>query len=280
MSLKLAARAKINWSLAITGERADGYHELEMLMQRIDLADELIFERAQVLSLSIDGQRLPTDGRNLVLKAAEALCEVTGKRLGARIRLKKRIPSRAGLGGGSADCAAALLGLNELWNLKLSLPLLQKIGLKLGADVPFCLMGGFALAQGVGEILTPLPDPPRAALALATPGGGLSTPAVFKVWNAGGFAPCPIDSAALADALSAGDFAQAQRLSRNDLEAPAMALMPEIAQCMAAFKAAGAHFVRMSGSGSTVFAVFDGDAAAQAAAARVPGAIIAHTLAE
>ena len=82
MSLKLAARAKINWSLAITGERADGYHELEMLMQRIDLADELIFERAQVLSLSIDGQRLPTDGRNLVLKAADALCEVTGKRLG------------------------------------------------------------------------------------------------------------------------------------------------------------------------------------------------------
>ena len=280
MSLKLLARAKINWSLAITGERANGYHDLDMLMQRIELADEIYLERAQVLSLSVNGQHLPTDGRNLVLKAAEALCDVAGKRMGARIRLKKRIPARAGLGGGSADCAAALLGLNELWNLKLTLTLLTQLGLKLGADVPFCLSGGFARVQGVGEILTPLHPVPHIALALVTPGGGLSTPAVFKAWNAGGFAPRAIDSAALAEALGSGDYERAQLLSRNDLEAPAIALMPEIAQCMAAFRAAGARYVRMSGSGSTVFAAFDSDAAAQAAASRIPGAIVTHTCAE
>ena len=277
MSLKLLAHAKINWSLAITGERANGYHDLDMLMQRIDLADEICLERAQVLSLTVNGQRLPTDGRNLVIKAAEALIEFSGKRMGARIRLKKHIPARAGLGGGSADCAAALLGLNELWNLRLPLSLLTQIGLKLGADVPFCLQGGFAHVRGVGEILTPLAAAPRAHLALVTPGGGLSTPQVFKAWNASGCVPRAIDSVALAEALIAGDFERAQQLSRNDLEAPAIALMPEIGQCMRAFREAGARYVRMSGSGSSVFAVFDSPHAAKAAADNIPGAIATQT---
>ncbi len=280
MSLKLTARAKINWSLAITGERPNGYHDLDMLMQHIDLADEICLERAQVLSLTVNGQRLPTDGRNLVIRAAEALSEFSGRRLGARIRLKKRIPARAGLGGGSADCAAALLGLNELWNLRLPLNLLMQIGLKLGADVPFCLQGGFANARGVGEILAPIASAPRTHLALVTPGGGLSTPQVFKAWSAGGFKPREIDSAALAEALIAGDFERAQLLSRNDLEAPAIELMPEIGQCMQIFREAGARYVRMSGSGSSVFAVFDSEESAKAAAQRIPGAIAVKTCEE
>lgn len=280
MRITVQAQAKINWALDILSRREDGYHEMDMLMQKIALSDEIRFETARWTTLTVNGHLIANAGKNLIVRAANLLNEYMGEKRGVRITLSKRIPVRAGLGGGSADCAAALLGLNELWNLKLPLTLLTQLGLKLGADVPFCLSGGFARVQGVGEILTPLHPVPHTALALVTPGGGLSTPAVFKAWNAGGFAPRAIDSAALAEALGSGDYERAQLLSRNDLEAPAIALMPEIAQCMAAFRAAGARYVRMSGSGSTVFAAFNSDAAAQAAASCIPGAIVTHTCAE
>ena len=119
MKICVHAHAKINWALSVSGERPDGYHELDMLMQSIELSDELTFERARRLTLEMDGQCLPGGDRNLVIRAANALNEAFGKRMGARITLKKRIPARAGLGGGSADCAAALLALNRLWNLRL-----------------------------------------------------------------------------------------------------------------------------------------------------------------
>lgn len=280
MKISVLAHAKINWSLAICGEREDGYHDLDMLMQRIDLADELTFENARWITLTMDDRRLPTDSRNLVICAANALNEALGLHKGARITLKKNIPSRAGLGGGSADCAAALLALNRIWNLKLPLRTLMQIGLKLGADVPFCLQGGLARAQGVGEILTPLENAPVYPLVLVTPGDGLSTPAVFREWNQGGQPMRDIDNAELAKALTGGDLDAAQRLSRNDLEKPAVALMPEIADLMDTFRKSGARFVRMSGSGSTVFAVYDSDAAAMHAAEQIPGAIFTHTSAE
>ena len=147
MKLTVRAHAKINWSLAICGERPDGYHDLDMLMQPIALCDEITFETAKWITLTVQGRRLPNDGRNLIVRAAAALNDALGLRMGARITLKKCIPSRAGLGGGSADCAAALVALNRMWNLRLPMHTLMAIGLKLGADVPFCLQNGFAVLQ-------------------------------------------------------------------------------------------------------------------------------------
>ena len=280
MKISMHAHAKINWSLAICSERPDGYHDLDMLMQTIGLCDELSFENARWLTLSVNGQRLPVDSRNLVVRAANALNDVLGTHHGARITLKKNIPSRAGMGGGSADCAATLIALNKLWDLKLPLRTLVKIGLQLGADVPFCLTGGLCRAEGVGEIRTPLTPPSEIPLVLNTPGGGLSTPAVFKAWNAGKHTCAGIDNHALADALAAGDLLRADKLARNDLEVAAIQLMPEIAALMQHYRDLGAQFVRMSGSGSTVFAAFACMEAAQAAAQAVPGSIVTTTLAQ
>ena len=279
MKLTLHAHAKINWSLSICGERPDGYHSLDMLMQSIELCDVLSFESARFLTLTVDGQMLPTGNRNLVIRAASALNEALGQHNGARITLKKSIPTRAGLGGGSADCAATLIALNRLWNLRLPLRTLQQIGLKLGADVPFCLQQGLARAEGVGEILTPIDDAPRIPLVMVTPGGGLSTPAVFKAWSDGGDPMTQIDNLALAEALKAGDFTRAQALSHNDLEAPAVRLMPRIGELMERFRSLGADFVRMTGSGSTVFAAFADEEAARRAAQLTPGAIFTRTTA-
>ena len=279
MKLTLHAHAKINWSLSICGERPDGYHSLDMLMQSIGLCDVLSFESARFLTLTVDGQMLPTGNRNLVIRAASALNEALGQHNGARITLKKSIPTRAGLGGGSADCATTLIALNRLWNLRLPLRTLQQIGLKLGADVPFCLQQGLARAEGVGEILTPIDEPPRIPLVMLTPGGGLSTPAVFKAWSDGSDPMTQIDNLALADALKRGDFARAQALSHNDLESPAIRLMPRIGALMEHFRSLGADFVRMTGSGSTVFAAFADEEAACAAARATPGAILTHTAA-
>lgn len=280
MKLTVQAHAKINWSLNILARRDDGYHELDMLMQSLALSDELVFEDARWLSLSIDGSALPTNDRNLVIRAANALNGVYGTRHGARIHLKKRIPARAGLGGGSADCAAALVALNRLWNLKLPLSTLMQIGAGLGADVPFCLQGGLARVGGFGEQITPLPGAREIPLAMVTPGGGLSTASVFREWDDGGDAIASMDTPALANALRQGDLDRAQALSFNALEAPAIRLMPEIGEIMQTFRRLGARMVRMTGSGSTVFAAFDTLDQAQHAAAQVPGAIATCTQAE
>lgn len=277
MRISIKAHAKINWSLNILALRDDGYHELDMLMHALELHDELIFEPARWLSLSVNGQTLPVGGRNLIIRAANALNEYTGERHGARIQLKKHIPIRAGLGGGSADCAVTLKALNRLWNLHLSNEKLLEIGASLGADVPFCMTGGLARVGGVGEKIAPIPGAPSVPLAMVTPGGGLSTPAVFKAWDDGGYPIIPVDMPALGNALVKGDLELAQKLSHNSLEAPAITLMPEIGEIIEAFRGMGARMVRMTGSGSTVFAVFDTDEQAAAAAARVPGAIATRT---
>ena len=280
MRISIKAHAKINWSLNILALREDGYHELDMLMQSLQLHDELIFEPARWLSLSVNGPTLPVGGRNLIIRAANALNEYTGERHGARIQLKKHIPIRAGLGGGSADCAIALLALNQLWNLYLPMDKLLEIGGKLGADVPFCMTGGLARVGGVGEKIERIPGAPSVPLAMVTPGGGLSTPAVFKAWDDGGYPIVPVDLPGLADALVKGDLGRAQELSHNSLEAPAISLMPEIGEIITAFRGMGARMVRMTGSGSTVFAAFDTDDQAKAAAAKIPGAIATRTLGE
>ena len=280
MILTATAHAKINWSLNILGVLSNGYHDLDMLMQPISLSDALTFAPADALTLTVNGA--PGDANDLILKAARALREIAqtaeSAPRGARISLNKRIPARAGLGGGSADCAETLKALNQMWNLRLPLGELIRIGAKIGADVPFCLTGGLARVSGIGEKIEPLSGAPRCALVLITPGGGLSTPDVFREWDSLPSQSPAQSPARLARAIANGDWKAAQALSFNALEAPAIRLLPEIGAWIQKFRDCGAQYVRMTGSGSTVFGVFDSLETAQRVAAQWEGAIAAETL--
>lgn len=277
MKRSYRANAKINWALNIVGRRADGYHLLDMVMQSIDLCDTLTVEPAEANSLWIDGAG-PAGEDNLVLRAAEALNRHAGVRRGARMTLTKRIPARAGLGGGSADCALALRVLNALWGLALSDAQLLAIGERLGADVPFCLTGGLARVRGIGERIEPVPNAPEIPLVLVTPGDGLSTAEVFRLWDGGGYPEVTLDGAALADAVARRDLAAIDRLCANALTAPAVALMPGIGRLIGDIRALGAGAAFMTGSGSTVVGAFSDEADARRAAERLSGAILTKTL--
>jgi len=263
--LSVTAYAKVNLSLFITGQREDGYHLLDMVMQNISLADTLLLEEADELILA--GDTGGAEGmQNLVMKAAALLREHTGCEKGCRITLEKSIPAQAGLGGGSSDCAAALVGLNRLWGLNLTNAELLPLAEKLGADVPFFLTGGTARVQGIGERVKPVEGLPMMDLVVVKPEAGLSTPAVFKAWHEKEeYMKSRID--ALLWFLLKGDKANAASLMYNDLEAPAMKLAPEIAQAMKAQEEAGALRAMMTGSGTAVIGWY-GDAfeAARAAA--------------
>ncbi|MDO4546492.1 MAG: 4-(cytidine 5'-diphospho)-2-C-methyl-D-erythritol kinase [Clostridia bacterium] len=145
------AYAKINWAIDIIEKRADGYHEIDMLMQSIELHDDIIFETGDKLTIETDADGIPLDDGNLVLRAAKALNEFASTGYGAKITLIKRVPACAGLGGGSGDCAAALIALNELWGLDIPLEKLMYIGASIGKDVPFCMATGAARVKGAGE---------------------------------------------------------------------------------------------------------------------------------
>ena len=259
--LTARANAKINWSLAITGLRAGGYHELDMLMQSISLHDTLTFESARRLEFSVDG-RGTWDDKNLVCRAAAMLWDFYRPGDGVSIALTKRIPAMAGLGGGSADAAATLIALNKLWNLRLTKQALCRWGLFLGADLPFCLTGGFQRVSGIGERLEPLPEAPSPGLVLVMPDEGLSTGAVFSRFDDAPH-PLPTDNAAAARALCAGDFARLDGLAFNDLASPAIALNPAVGAAIDDMLSCGARFARISGS--CCFGVFDDPSAACAA---------------
>jgi len=277
MSCRFKAHAKINWALNITGRRADGYHLLDMLMQTIALHDTLEIETADGLSLTVDG--VPAGEENLVLRAATALNRHAGTRRGAKLALTKRIPARAGLGGGSADCATALRALNSLWGLGLSDEALLEIGLGLGADVPFCLTGGLAVVRGIGEDIAPVPKAPEISLVLVMPGGGLSTGAVFSLWDSGCFPDVSLDTDLLAKAVVARRLSDIDRLNANALTPPAVSLMPEIGQLIGRMRTLGAAAAFMTGSGSAVVGAFEDPKAAAAATQNLPGAILTKTLA-
>ena len=274
------AHAKINWALNITGRRDDGYHRLDMLMQSIALADELTVAESGRMTLTVNGETPPDARDNLVVHAARALNRYTGLHYRADMALTKRIPARAGLGGGSADCAAALTALSDEWGLGLSgSDDLREIGLSLGADVPFCLTGGLARVSGIGEVIEPVPGAPEIPLVLVTPGGGLSTGAVFALWDRGGWPEVELDTTALADAVCRRDLPAVDRLCANALTAPAVSLMPEIGATIERMRALGAGAAFMTGSGSTVVGAFADPAAARDAARQIPGAILTRTLA-
>lgn len=278
VQMTVKAYAKINWSLDIVNRRDDGYHEMNMLMQNVDLCDEISFAPARFVTLEMNGRMIASGSKNLIVRAATALNEYMGENHGMRIQLKKRIPVRAGLGGGSADCAAALLALNELWHMRLPLKTLLSIGEKLGADVPYCLTGGYARVSGIGEVLTPKDGAPSFPLLITLVGEGLNTQTVFSAFDGGGFEKLGVDVDALAFALSNGDLTSAQRLSGNALEGPAIGLLPEIATVMDRMREGGAKFVRMSGSGSAVYGVFETEEAAIRAKPLFSNAILTRTM--
>lgn len=263
--MELEARAKINWTLDILGQREDGYHLLEMLMQPITLSDTITLTRSDAVTLTVSGTPyIPPDANHLAYRAALALREATSCQLGAAIHVHKRIPSGAGLGGGSADAAGVLSGLNRLWALNLPQDELERIGLTLGADVPFCLHGGLAHVSGIGENMQDLPACPAWPLIIIQPCEGLSTGAVFKAYHASTNIDRP-DTAAAAAALQANDLASLAPALGNALEGVSRSMQPAIGEAIDLLLANGAACARMSGSGSAVFGVFDTQEKAAAA---------------
>lgn len=266
-----SARAKVNLYLHVVGRRADGYHLLDSVAVFPGAADGLSAAPAGALTLEVVGPGaagLGVGPDNLVLRAARALASATGVGAGARLVLDKRLPVASGIGGGSADAAAALRLLARLWEVRPSPERLRAIAQRLGADVPVCLDSRPARMGGVGEHLQPAPSLPECGMALLNPGAAVATPDVFRA-RSGGFSEMPElpdawpDAAALAAGLA--------RLG-NDLEAPAMALCPAIAVVLEWLRAQpGCLLARMSGSGATCFGLFADAEAARAVAARAPG---------
>lgn len=267
--MQIKAYAKLNWSLDTVGVREDGYHLLDMVMQSVELHDELNIEPAAELSFRVDGGvRVPANSDNLVMRAARALKEYAHVDAGARIHLHKRIPVGAGLGGGSSDAAAALRGLNELWKLSLSQQELLDIGLRLGADIPYCLTGGLCRAEGIGEILTPLTGVKVYHLVLIQPCRALSTAQVFSGTN-GNIPVRRPDTENVILALQAGNLKLLSRSMGNALQAVSEHMRPELRGAIRALREHGARAAMMTGSGSVVYGVF-----ASAAAARVAWAAL------
>ncbi|MBL3573466.1 4-(cytidine 5'-diphospho)-2-C-methyl-D-erythritol kinase [Rhodovulum sulfidophilum] len=259
MTVEAFAPAKINLTLHVTGQREDGYHLLDSLVVFADIGDRLTLDPAEDISLSVTGPRaegVPVDGRNLVLKAAALF----GAGQGARVRLDKRLPAAAGIGGGSSDAAAALRGLAALWGC--DLPGAEAV-LSLGADVPVCLAPGPVRMRGVGEEILPAPALPEFGILLVNPGVEVPTPAVFRGLARKTNAPMP-DLPGWGSAAGLADWLAGQR---NDLEPPARAEAPVIGEVLAAIAATpGCLLARMSGSGATCFGIYADRAAAERAA--------------
>lgn len=278
MRITVQAQAKINWALDILSRREDGYHEMDMLMQKIALSDEIRFETARWTTLTVNGHLIANAGKNLIVRAANLLNEYMGEKRGVRITLSKRIPVRAGLGGGSADCAAALMALNDLWGFKLPAKTLKKLALSLGADVPYCMENDFCRVRGIGEDVQTLENAPKIPLVVACVSPGLSTQAVFANFDEAGDSPLNVPMEKLCDCLTAGDFRAADEIGGNALERAAIRLLPAVADTMERMRACGSLYTRMSGSGSAVFGVFETAEKAREAAQKIEGAIATETV--
>lgn len=249
----LSAAAKVNLALEVLGKRADGYHEIATVLATVDLSDRLVLEEAEGFEIRAAAPGVPGDGRNLALRAARALAEAAGVERGVRITLDKRIPVAAGLGGGSADAAAVLAGLNRLWRLRWPVARLEELAVGLGMDVPFFLRGGVALATGRGEKLEPVGGAPLA-LVLVNPRFGLSTAETYarvtpEMYTDGARAR------QMVEALRSRRAARVAASLYNGLEGAVAPGRPEIGRMKAALLAAGALGALMSGSGPTVFGV-------------------------
>ena len=262
--IRLRAMAKINLGLDVLGKRENGYHDLRMIMQTVGLFDRITLRATKAPGIRIQTNLgfLPTDTGNLAVRAAQLLFDEFGLEGGLFIDLEKHIPVAAGLAGGSSDAAAVLHGVNELFDLKLDREQLMERGLKLGADVPFCILRGTALAEGVGEILTSTRPMPACHILLAKPPIHVSTKFVFGNLRADAITSHP-DIDGQLRALEEGDLKALADKMGNVLEAVTVSAYPIIREIKAKMMEGGAIGAMMSGSGPTVFGLFDDERAAR-----------------
>lgn len=264
--INVKALAKINLGLDVIRKRPDGYHEVRMIMQTIHLYDQVAIEKTEEPGISISSNLsfLPTDEGNLACRAAKLLIEERGMKEGVAIRLQKRIPVAAGMAGGSTDAAAVLYGMNELFGLGYSRQKLMELGVRIGADVPYCLMRGTALAEGIGEKLKSLPPMPKCPVLIAKPNIGVSTKFVYENLKLDQNTVHPDISAQIA-AIRRGDLKAVAKHAGNLLETvtvPKYPVIQEIKRCMTE---AGALVSMMSGSGPAVFGLFKDEPSAKEA---------------
>ena len=265
------AYAKINLGLDVVRRLPNGYHEVRMIMQTIGIYDVLTFTKAeQGIHLQVDNNELPTDGNNLIYKAAKLLMDVAGVTGGVCINLEKHIPIAAGMAGGSTDAAATLLGINELYAIGYDIDKLKELGVKLGADVPYCIQGGTALAEGIGEVLSVLPAPPDCYLVVAKPDINVSTKFVYENLKADELKYHP-DINGMIEALKQGDLKGITDRLGNVLETVTVPAYPVIQEIKEIMLAAGAEGALMSGSGPTVFGIFTEEEQARHAAELIGG---------
>ena len=269
MSVKIHAPAKINFLLDILRTLPNGYHSLFMVMQSVSLYDEVTVGKADGVSLTCSEKSLPTDEKNLAFRAATAFFKATGIRGGAEIDIVKHIPLQAGLAGGSADAAAVLLALNELYGAGLTKDELCRLGVGLGADVPFCIRCGLMLAQDIGQILSPLPEiKDDLFIVLAKPESGVSTAAAYAAFDSARNLIHP-DCVGALNAFASGRTREALDLCGNVFEQ--LVEVPERVEIKAVMRANGAIKCCMSGSGPTVFGVFDDKSSAEKCADKLRG---------
>ena len=270
----LRAFAKVNYALEVRGLRDDGYHEISSVLQSVSLADELEIERSGGgFELLFEPERVevgPVE-ENTVYKAWALLWARAGHELPARIKLHKKIPAGAGLGGGSADAAAVLVGMNEVFGLGLGPEELRGVGARIGADVPFCISGGTALGEGVGDVLTPLPAPPDHHLVLAKPGRSADTGGIYRAYD-GRRTPqagkASVDT--VVAALQSGALPGFAGAVGNDLEPVTAELVPEVTAYKREMLRAGALGAAMTGTGTAVYGIFNAEEAATGCPLRAP----------
>lgn len=258
--ITVKAYAKINLSLDITGKRDDGYHLLRTVMQSISICDIITITKTagEEITISCDNPAIPLGEKNIVYKTAKMFFAETGKSSGLDIAIEKHIPHQAGMGGGSADAAAMLVALNTLFDAGLTTEKLCDIGVELGADVPFCIEGGTALCEGIGEIITPLAPLKNCTVLISKPKKGIPTVEAFRVYDSlSGISHPDVD--AMIDAINNG--APYAQYCKNVLEFTA--LLAELDEIKSGMKAFGAVASCMTGSGSAVYGLFDNELSAK-----------------
>ena len=254
------AYAKINLSLDVTGKRANGYHDVRMVMQTVDIYDTLTFVKTDTdITIDVGGSPLPVDGDNLIYKAAKAVMDKCGITEGVSISLDKHIPIAAGMAGGSSDAAAAFRGVNRLFECGLSYDELREIGVKIGADVPYCIEGGTVLAEGIGEELTKLSEMSGHILAVAKPKRGVSTGNIYKSLDEIFDTITHPDVDAMVKVINTSQDLSFTKYLGNVLEFVTVPLCPEIDEIKKIFNESGSLGTLMTGSGPTVFAFFEDD---------------------
>lgn len=275
------AYAKINLGLDVTGRRSDGYHEVKMVMQTVGIYDILTFRKSEKkdtqITVSVNKEELSCGKENLIYKAAELLIQTCGIRQGVEIELLKNIPIAAGMAGGSTDAAAVFHGMNELFHLGMGLEDMKRLGVRIGADVPYCIQGGTALSQGIGEILTPLPSPPAAHLLIAKPEISVSTRFVYENLHVETLQKHP-DIDGMVEAIGRGSLEGITDRMENVLETVTERKYPVIRELKRIMKEQGALNALMSGSGPTVFGIYKTREAAERACLEVRDSKMAKQL--